>query len=145
MGRSIVIHSLADARAALQAATVLDAAVVLTSGPSAAGYGGVAWFERLVAAALAEFPKAQATAVLDCGDAAGHVLAAIRWLAQPSRIRLLLRFTGDTETARRLADIADQAGLQLIRETEPGLDLRGARDPLAACRQWLASKTAPAV
>jgi hypothetical protein len=144
-GRSIIIHSLEDARTALQAAAELATEVALHSGPGAAGYGGVAWFERLVAAALAEFPAARASAVLDCGEAPGHVLAAIRWAGQPGRIGLVLRFTGDEETAGRLADMAGQAGLQLVRDSAPGLDLRGARDPLAACRDWLASKTAPAV
>jgi len=136
-GRSIIVHSLEDARTALRAASELSAAVVLRSAPAAGGYGGVAWFERLAAAALAEFPDVKATAVLDCGDAAGHVLAAIRWAAQPGHVHLVLRFTGDPETAARLADMAGQAGLQLVGEVEPGLDLRQARDPLAACRDWL--------
>jgi hypothetical protein len=144
-GRSIIIHSLEDARAALQAASELGTRLVLRSAPGAGSYGGVAWFERLVAAALAEFPAVEASAVLDCGDAPGHVLAAIRWTSQPGRVRLILGFTGDPETASRLVDIAGQSGLQLIRDVEPGLDLRDARDPLAACRDWLASKTAPAV
>lgn len=136
-GRSIIVHSLEDARAALRAASELGVTLVLRSAPAAGGYAGVAWFERLVAAALAEFPDVHASAVLDCGDAPGHVLAAIRWAGQPDRVRLIICFTGSEETAGRLTDIADQAGLRLIRASELGLDLRGARDPLAACRDWL--------
>ncbi|HTP83241.1 MAG TPA: hypothetical protein VMQ11_09860 [Alphaproteobacteria bacterium] len=113
--RPVVIHSLDDARAALATAAAGTAAI-LHSAPDAGVHGGVAWFERMVAAAHGEFPQVPLTAVLDCGDAAGAVLEAVRWLKEPGREKIMLRFTGDAETARRLADIAGQAGIELVRE-----------------------------
>jgi len=143
--RGILVHSLDDARAALRAASLLGVPVTLHSAPGAAGYGGVAWFERLIAAAVAEFPTVTASAVLDCGDAAGHVMAAIRWLAEPGRTRLSLYFSGDADTAGRLADMCRKAGVALLIDVAPGLDMRGARDPVEACREWLAGRPAAAV
>jgi len=115
--RPVIIHSLADARAALAAAAEGGAPVTLHSAPGAGVYGGVGWFERLVAAAQAEFPRVALSAVLDCGDAPGAVLEAVRWLKEPGRMKIVLRFTGDAATAARLADIARQAGIELVRET----------------------------
>jgi hypothetical protein len=114
--RPFVVHSLDDARAALAAAE-RGVQVTLQSAPDAGVYGGVGWFERVVAAARAEFPHVAVNAILDCGDAAGVVMEAVRWLKEPGREKVMLRFTGDAETARRLADIASQAGIELARET----------------------------
>jgi hypothetical protein len=133
----IIVHSLEHARAALAAAAELRVAVTLDSAPAAAGYGGPAWFGEIVAAVAAEFPAVAVTATLDCGEAPGDVMAAVRWASAPGRPKLMLRFTGDDETAARLADIAGQAGLTLCRDRPAGLDLRAARDPVAACRTWL--------
>lgn len=114
--RPVIIHSLEDARAALMAAAEGGAPVTLESAPSAGVYGGVGWFERLVAAAQAEFPHVPVSAVLDCGDAPGAVLEAVRWLKEPGRMKIVLRFTGDDATATRLGDITGQAGIELVRE-----------------------------
>lgn len=133
----IVIHSLEHARIALAAAAELGAAVTLDSAPAAAGYGGPAWFGEIIKTATSEFPAVDVTATLDCGEAPGDVMAAIRWAGAPGQPKLMLRFTGDDETAGRLADIAGQAGLTLFRDRPAGLDLRSARDPATACRTWL--------
>ncbi len=137
--RPIVVHSLAHARAALRAAAALGVPAVLLSAPAAAGYAGPAWFERLIAAAQDEHPSVTLTAVLDCGTAAGDVMAVLRWCAQPGRIRPVLVFSGDTEIAERLADMARESGLTLQRERPAGLDLAREADPEAACRAWLAT------
>lgn len=141
--RPIIIHSLAHARAALQAAAALGLPVTLHSAPGAGAYAGVGWFERLIVAARAEAPTVTMTAVLDCGDAADAVMAALRWLKQPGRTPLVLCFTGDRSTADRLDEMAAAIGITLVRELTPGLDLRGTADPLAASRTWLAN-AAPA-
>ena len=114
--RPFVIHSLDDARAALSAGE-RGVPVTLESAPDAGIHGGVGWFERMIAAACAEFPEIPVTAVLDCGDAPGAVLEAVRWLKEPGRAKIALRFTGDAATASRLADIAGQVGIELVRET----------------------------
>ncbi len=114
--RPFVIQSLEEARAALAAAAETGAPAILHSAPDGGIHGGVAWFERMIAAAHAEFPQVPLTAVLDCGDAAGAVLEAVRWLTEPARVTIALRFTGDAATAARLADIASQVGIELLRD-----------------------------
>jgi hypothetical protein len=142
MDRPVIIHSLIDARAAVTAAAELGVPLTLASAPGAAGYAGVAWFGELIATACAEHPDVVVTAVLDCGDAPGRVMEAVRWCAVPSRPRLVLRFIGDDALAGPLQDIADAAGLRLIRDLPPALDLAGAADPAAACHGWLAGVAA---
>ena len=69
-----LIHGVADLR------RVLSRAVppVLVSAPGAAGYQGIGWWLALLRLARAEFPAVAFEAVLDCGNAPGLALAAIR-------------------------------------------------------------------
>ena len=133
----VLIHSLADARAALAAAAALGVPVTLASAPGAAGYAGPAWFGEVIAAARRDYPSVPVTAVLDCGDAPGHVMAAIRRAMSPGNEPLVLRFNGDPARDPALQEMAAAAGLRLTRGLEPGLDLRQARDPVESCRAWL--------
>lgn len=138
----VVIHSLAQARIAAAAAGRLGVPLVLASAPGAAGYAGVAWFGEIIAVISAERPDIAVAAVLDCGDAAGRVMEAVRWCAAPTRPRLILRFTGEETLAVRLRDIAGSAGLSIIRELGPALDLANTEDPEGACQRWLAGVAA---
>ena len=134
----IIVHSLADARAALGAAAALGVAVTLASAPGAGGYAGPGWWQAVIDLAAADFPEARFDAVLDCGAEPGTVLAALRLGLRR------VRFTGNDDAARRLADIAAQQGAVLEREApEAALDLLDCRDPAAACRAFLAGN-APA-
>jgi len=133
----ILVHSLDDAQVALAAAARLGVLPTLASAPGAAGYAGPAWFGEVIAAAQARHPDVRLHAVLDCGDAPGAVMAAIRWARTQGRVTFDLRFTGDPRHDRPLGEMAAAAGLRLIRDLEPGLDLRTARDRDAACRDWL--------
>ncbi len=130
--RAIVIHSLHHARAAVSAAAEAGAPVTLMSGTGAGSYAGAAWFREVVAAATVEHPEVPVEAVLDCGDAAGHALAALRAGVKA------IRYTGPPETARRVADIAEQSGAVLIQDECEVLDLLRVADPDAACRDWIA-------
>jgi delta 1-pyrroline-5-carboxylate dehydrogenase len=98
----IVVHSLGQAVAALRAAAAAGCAIVVASAPNAGVYAGGGWFRELAAAARGAVPGAAFSALLDCGDAAGAALAAIR--AQVEGIV----FTGRADVARRLANIARQ-------------------------------------
>lgn len=123
--RRIVVHDLAQARAALSAAEEAGVAVILQSPPAAAGYYGPGFFRGL-------------PVVLDCGDAPGHALAALR--AGVKRIRL----RAAPEVLAKVADIAGQLGAELDGADEPVLDLGTVPSGRwsAACREWL---TAPSV
>jgi hypothetical protein len=73
---AVVVH--APAEAALALALAGPAGVVLLSAPGAAGSLGAAWFQAIIAASVAASPGVPHLAVLDCADAPGQALAAIR-------------------------------------------------------------------
>lgn len=129
---AIRVHSLDDARAACAAAAGLGLPVRLVGAPAGAAHGGALWFRELVARAAAEFPSAVPTAVLDCADRAGDAQGALA-----AGIAVIL-FTGPAAVAARLAEIAGRTGAAVLTERPAALDLRGARDPVAACREHLA-------
>ena len=114
----IVIHSLAQAVAALKAAARAGRAVVITSPPDGGSYVGPGWFREVVTAAREAVPAARFSTFLDCGDDVGAALAAIR-----SEIEGIL-FTGRADVASRLADIASQHRVRfLTARPTPALDL----------------------
>ena len=114
----IIVHSLAHAVAALSAAAERGRAIVIASAPGAGIYAGPGWFGALLEAAREAVPRAQATALLDCGDDAGAAQAAIRGGIEG------IVFTGRPDVAARLADIAGQRdALLLTTRPAPALDL----------------------
>ncbi|MCW2236520.1 hypothetical protein [Azospirillum canadense] len=129
---AIRVHSLDDARAACAAAADLGVPVRLVSAPAGAAHGGALWFRELVARAAAEWPSVGLTAVLDCADRAGDAQGALA-----AGIKAIL-FTGPAPVAATLTSIAERMGSTVLTEPPAALDLRGARDPVAACRQHLA-------
>lgn len=131
--RAIIVHSLDHARAALAAAAELSVPVTLASAPGAAGYLGALWFREVVALAAAERPGVAVSAVLDCGDKPGLVLAALR--QGLGRVR----FTGRRATAEVLAAIAERYGAEVLTGALAARDLLDEPDAEAACRRWLAS------
>ncbi len=89
---AVVVHSIDDARAAL----ATGGPVTLLSATGAALYGGCLWWKALTEAARSEFPKVVTEDFLDCADASGHALAALRiglrrlilWPDAPGRTRV---------------------------------------------------------
>jgi hypothetical protein len=130
---AIVVHSLAQAVAALEAAAQTRRAVELWSAAGAAAYAGAGWFKAVIDEARVAVPKVEFEAVLDCAELAGLVLGA--W-----RIGLVsVCFTGEARAAKKLAQIASRNGRQLHRRRPAdALDLHRAADPQALCRAWLA-------
>jgi hypothetical protein len=128
--REIIIHSLEHARAALAAATALDVPVTLASAPGAALQSGPAWFKAVIAEAIAAHPSVAVTAILDCSDAPGAVMAALRsGLTQ-------LRFSGTPEMRAKLAAMG--AVFVAPAAAEATLDLLDIPEPEAACHRFLA-------
>jgi hypothetical protein len=123
----VVVHDLEQARAALAAAAELGCAIGLRSAPGAAGYAGVGYLK-----ALGELVGHEL--LIDCDDDAGLVMAALRTGCRR------LSFSGGADAARRLRDMAEQAGAILVHETAAPevLDLAREDDAAGACRAWLA-------
>jgi hypothetical protein len=100
-----VVHHLAQARAALAAAVELGCAIELRSAPGAAGYAGVGYLKALGEEVGHEL-------LIDCGDDAGLVMAALR-----TGCRRIV-FSGSEELGRRLGEMAEQLGAVLVVEAE---------------------------
>ena len=136
--RAVIVHSLADARAAVGAAAHLRVPVIVESAAGAAGYAGPLWFLEVVRAAQAEHPNVTVTAVLDCGDSPGYALGALR--AGCRAIRLRVR----PPVAAKIKAIARQYGAVFCGGKARALDLLNERDPERACREWLGRGRKPA-
>ena len=129
--RPIRIHGLAEALAALRAASDLRRPLTLVSAPGAGAHAGALWVRDVVAKARAAFPEVAVTAGLDGADRAGDAQGALA-----SGITHVL-FTGNPAAARALVDVATARGAVLLSALPDPLDLRTARDPVAACLAWL--------
>ena len=135
MTARIVVHSFADARAALTAAAALGRDVTLASAAGAGAYAGPGWFKALTDEAMRAVPTAHCDTVLDCGAAPGFALAALQFGLKR------VRFNGGEEASRRLRAIAAQCDAVIETDPTSALDLRGIRQPEARCRAWLAGET----
>jgi hypothetical protein len=121
-----VVHHLGQARAALAAAAELGCAIELRSAPGAAGYAGVGYLKALGDEVGHEL-------LIDCGDDAGLVLAALR-----TGCRRIV-FSGGAELARRLGDMAAQLRAVLVVEAQApeAVMLQLEDDPAAILRARL--------
>ncbi len=126
-GKEIVVHSLAHALAALSAAAEAQVPVTLASAPHAGMQAGPGWFKAVIDQAKAAHPEVAVTAILDCSDEPGAVMAALRLgLTQ-------LRFSGPEPVRVKLASM----GASFADPPAATLDLLDARDPEARCRDFL--------
>jgi delta 1-pyrroline-5-carboxylate dehydrogenase len=130
----MIVHTLAQAVAALSAAERAGRPVLLVSAPNAGGYAGPGWFKALVAAAREAVPDAPCSTFLDCGDNVGAVLAAIR-----SEVEGVV-FTGRPDVAHRLANIARQHGVRF--ETKRPADALDLVEDFFASREGLERRCA---
>ena len=127
--REIVIHSLAQAVAALRAAKAIGVPVTLASAPDAALQTGPAWFKEVIATAIEAQPGVAVTSILDCGDAPATVMAALRLGITR------LRFAGSDAVRAKLQAM----GAEFASAPSAALDLLNTRDPEAVCRVFLAA------
>lgn len=125
---AVMVHSLAQARAALAPGLP----VTLLSAPGAALFAGVGWWRALIQAATEH--AAAPPDILDCADAPGRALEALR---HGQRLLVL-------QAPAHFADIAERAARQggtILTAAPPSLDLavRGAERRLS---DWLSGPTA---
>ena len=127
MRREIVIHSLDHARAALAAAAASGKEVIVASAPGAALQAGPGWFKAVIEQACEAYPQVAVTAILDCGDQPGAVMAALRLGLKN------LRFAGAPEFRAKLEGM----GAVFALAADAVLDLREIAGPEAACAAFL--------
>jgi len=129
---AIVIHNFAQAQAALAAAQEANKPVALWSAPGAGCYAGAGWWRELLDLLRQVQPdQGRYTSVLDCSDAPGFVMAAIR--AQVPGIY----FCGMPDITQKLSDMATAQGLGLVTVRPKVLDLASARNPQDVCLHYL--------
>lgn len=130
---AVLVRGLTDAAAVLAAA---GARPVLLLSPAEAGRVlGPGWWVAMIATALAAHPGAGATAVLDCGDNAALAQDTLAQDALAQGARGLV-FSGPDGQAARLASIAAQAGVLLLRARPAALDI-GAYGGMRKLPLWL--------
>ena len=123
---AVIVHGLADA----QAAMAVGAPVTLLSAPGAAGFAGCLWWRALVAGAVAAFPDTVTMDILDCGDASGLAMGALR--CGVSRL-VLWR---DSPGWAAVAAVADRQGGFVLTEAPAALDL-ARRGAMRRLHGWL--------
>ena len=128
--KEIVVYSLDHALAACAAAADLKIPLQLASARGAALQTGPMWFKAVIEEAIAAHPDVVVTAVLDCGDQPGAVMAALR-------VGLTrLRFAGSETIRAKLAGM----GAEFVPAAASTFDLLDVREPEAACRAFLGGR-----
>lgn len=121
----VVVHDRAQAEAVLAVAAEVGRPVRLRSAPDAAAYAGIGYLKALGDLVGHEI-------VIDCGDDAGLVMAALR-----SGCRRLA-FSGPAALSGRLADMAAQCGAVYRHEEHTtALRLAPEDDARSRCLAWL--------
>ena len=128
---AVIVHDLAEAKAALAVAGEIGRMIMIWSAPEAAIFAGTGWFAAVERRARAANPEASARFVLDCGERADLVQEAFREGIKETC------FTGKSSLADRLADIAVKSRAKLHRRRAHALDLGETKDPAGACRRLL--------
>jgi hypothetical protein len=135
-GPAVIVNGLDDAVAALRAAR--GAPITLLSAPGAALFAGCLWWREVVRQARAIVPVGVVRDVLDCADAGGLAVSALR-IGQ-----LAIVLHEDAPGHAAVVAIAAALGATVLAVAPPALDLaeRGAARKLEA---WLHGDTAGTV
>lgn len=124
------VRSSAEALTAADAAAALGRPLLLVSPRGGAASFGPAMFAAMIERARARHDATRG--LLDCEDAEGHVLLALR-----VGIDAVI-YKGPDFVREKLAAIATCEGRRVLAERPRALVLHRERDPAAACRRWLA-------
>jgi hypothetical protein len=128
---AVIVHGLEDARAAVAPGHP----VTLLSAPGAALFAGCLWWGEMIAAARAESPHTPVVDILDCADASGLALGALR--SGTNRLVLWPEAPGWTAVA---AIAAEQGGF-VLPHAPPSLDL-ARRGAILRLDAWLLASSA---
>ncbi len=129
---AVVVHGLADARTVL----AVGAPVTLLSAAGAALYAGCGWWRALIARARAECLDIPVDDILDCADAPGLALGALR-IGQ-RRIVLDPAAPGWSSVAA----IATSLGGEVLTSRPPSIDMAD-RSAARRLHDWLQVRTTP--
>ncbi len=123
---AVIVHDLTDVKAALAPGLP----VTLLSAPGAALFAGCLWWREMIALGRAAFPETEAVDVLDCADASGEAMGALR----SGVCRLVL--WADAPGWDAVAAIAGRQGGFVLRQAPLALDL-ARRNAIRRLDGWL--------
>jgi len=128
-----VVHTLAQAEAALRAAHARSLPVTLRSAPGAANYVGLGFLKSLFEAAARSNPEAKHSVIIDCGSDAALAHRAMVMGFQR------IAFSGPSAMAKKIAQIGKKCGARLAPARPPAhaLDLLDSPHPEDACGTYL--------
>ena len=129
---AVVIHGLADARAAL----AIGRPVTLLSAPGAALFAGCGWWRAVVQRACSEHAAVPVEDILDCADASGLALGALR-IGQ----RLIV-LSPHAPGFPSVTAIAASLGGEVLTSRPPALDMAD-RTTARRLHDWLQFRTTP--
>jgi hypothetical protein len=129
---AVVIHGLANARTVL----AVGQPVTLLSATGAALFAGSGWWRAVIERAHGEFPNLPIDDILDCADASGVALGALR-IGQ-RRIVLSPHAPGRSSVIA----IAASLGGEVLTSRPPCLDMAD-RSAVRRLHNWLHVRTAP--
>jgi hypothetical protein len=129
---AVVVHGLADTRLVL----AIGQPVTLLSAVGAALFAGSGWWHALIERARAEHPDIPIADILDCADASGLALGALR-------IGLRCIILSPTAPGwQAVAEIAASLGSEVLTARPPSLDIAD-RSAARRLHNWLHVRTAP--
>jgi hypothetical protein len=129
---AVIVHGLADARAALAPGLP----VTLLSAPGAVLFAGCLWWRQLVAAVRTEYIQTETIDILDCADASGLAMGALR-----SGVHRLVLWPQAPGHAKVAAIAAGQGGF-VLPQAPPALDL-AQRNAIRRLDAWLRQPPSP--
>jgi hypothetical protein len=129
---AVVIHSLSDARAVL----AIGRPVTLLSAAGAAMYAGSGWWQALIERARAEHPDIPFHDILDCGDASGLALGALR-IGQRC-----IRLDATAPGHAAVVAIAASLGSEVLTHRPNAIDMSH-RNAARWLTDWLQVRTTP--
>ena len=120
---AFVVHGWKHAALVLQQARETGRAVWLLSPVGGSYTGGVGFWAAIQERIISLYPDVDARLAVDCDDAPGHVLAALR-----AGLRWLV-FRGNDAARIRLVDIAGRSGAEIVATPAGALDLIALAEP----------------
>ena len=129
---AVVVHGLVHARSVL----AIGRSVTLLSAPGAALFAGCGWWRAVIERARGEYPGVPIDDILDCADAPGLALGALRI----GQRRLVLSPT--SPGWQSVAAIAASLGSEVLTSRPPALDM-AERNAARRLHEWLQVQTTP--
>ena len=129
---AVVIHGLAHARVVL----AIGRSVTLLSAPGAALFAGCGWWRAVIERARGEYRGVPIDDILDCADAPGLALGALRI----GQRRLVL--SPASPGWQSVAAITASLGGEVLSSRPPALDMAD-RNAARRLHDWLQVRTAP--